>query len=165
MSMGSGAFMELADVVAAFEELCRADPRYTYLIRQHPNRPITLPEGARHGMLDDGSLLGPEDAILVSDIVCVEVSTMGVEAALKGKPVICVGFDEYSHYPKFGLGQSAADMDEAVAIIRAGPADTVAKFEMPPLGNATTNVLAYVDDILSKHAGSFSSNQTDEEPQ
>ena len=165
VSMISRPFLELADVITAFEQLCLADPRYAYLIRQHPNRPMTLPEGARHGMLDDGSLLGPEDAILVSDIVCVEASTMGLQAALTGKPVICIGFADYVLYPTFGLGQSVADMDEAVAIMRAGQADAAAGFEMPPLGDAAANVLAYVDEILSQHKSSVSSTQTDEEPQ
>lgn len=165
MSMIGRPFLELADVVAALEDFCRADPRHAYLIRQHPNRPMALPEGVRHGMLDDGGLLGPEDAILVSDIVCVEASTMGLQAALNGKPVICVGFADYVLYPGFGLGQAAADMDEAMAILRSGQADAAPGFEMPPLGDATANVLAYVDDILSRDADKVSSNQTEGEPQ
>lgn len=165
MSMIGRPFLELAEVVASLEDFCRSDPRHAYLIRAHPNRPMALPGDARHGMLDDGGLLGPEDAIQVSDIVCVEASTMGLQAALTGKPVICVGFADYVLYPGFGLGRAAADMDEAVAILRAGHADTGARFEMPPLGQATANVLAYVDDILLQHAASISSNQTDGEPQ
>lgn len=148
MSLDGQPFLEIADVVASLEELCRTDPRYAYLIRAHPNRPISLPGNVRHGMLDDGDLLGPEDAILVSDIVCTDVSTMGLQAALTGKPVICIGFADYVLYPGFGLGQTASDMDEAVAILRAGHFDTGAPFEMPPLGQASAHVLAYVDDIL-----------------
>ena len=163
MSMIGRPFLELANVVAALEDFCRSDPRHAYLIRQHPNRPMALPEGVRYGMLDDGGLLSPEDAVLVSDIVCVEASTMGLQAALTGKPVICVGFADYVLYPGFGLGQAASDMDEATAILRAGQADAAPGFEMPPLGDATANVLAYVDDIFSRHADKVSPNQTDGE--
>ncbi|WP_272010100.1 hypothetical protein [Roseovarius sp. ZX-A-9] len=160
MSMIGRPFLQMTDVVASLEDFCRGDPRYAYLIRAHPNRPMTLPGDARYGMLDDGSLLGPEDAILVADVVCVEASTMGLQAALTGKPVICVGFADYVLYPEFGLGRAAADMAEAVAILRAGQAHAVAGFEMPPLGSASANVLAYVDEILLQHADSNSPNQT-----
>lgn len=152
MSMDGRPFLDAPEVVATLEAFCDEVPAYSYLIRPHPNRPITLPSGMRHGVLDDG--LSPEEAILVSDIVCVENSTMGLQAALIGKPVICIGFADHVLYPDFGLGQVAATLDEAVNMLRAGreagEATIKGPFEMPPLGTATANVLEFVDEIISR---------------
>lgn len=147
VSMIGRPFLDVAEVVAALEAFCDEAPAHSYLIRSHPNRPVTLPPGTRYGVLDDG--LSAEEAILISDVVCVESSTMGLQAALTGKPVICIGFADYVLYPGFGLGQAAATLDEAVDILRAGRACVRSDFEMPPLGTATANILDYVDDILA----------------
>jgi hypothetical protein len=163
-SMDARPFLELVDVIAAFEDLCRADPQYAYILRQHPNRPMSFPEGAQRGILDDGTVLSPEAAILVSDIVCVDVSTMGLQAALAGKPVICIAFGDYVLYPKFGIGQEVANMDEAISILKAGHFKGTARLDMPPLGSATANVLSFVDDIVAQHPDSPSLNRAHGDP-
>lgn len=150
VSMIGRPFLELTEVAAALEAFCEEAPTYSYLIRPHPNRSVTLPSDMWRGVLDDG--LSPEDAMLVSDIVLVEASTMGLQAALIGKPVICIGFADYVLYPGFGLGQAAATLDEAVDILRADRVQLRSDFEMPPLGTATANVLDFVDDILTGDA-------------
>jgi len=147
VSMIGRPFLDLTEVVAVLEAFCKERPAYSYVVRPHPNRSDSLPPGTRHGVLDDG--LSPEDAILVSDIVLVEASTMGLQAALTGKPVICIGFADYVLYPGFGLGQAAATLDEAVDMLRADRVQLRFDFEMPVLGTATANVLDLVDDILA----------------
>lgn len=100
-------------VVAAFEPLCAARPDYAYMLRPHPNAPHGLPQGATHGLLDPG--LTPEAALMVADVVCFEVSTMGLQAHLAGLPTICVGFPEIAVFPRYGHGLTAANLGEAAA--------------------------------------------------
>jgi hypothetical protein len=134
-------------VVEAMERICARDPDFAYLLRPHPNAPFGMPEGARNGLLDHG-LLEAMDAILVADVVCTEVSTMGLQAALLGKPVVCVAFPDEAGYPHYGLAQIAQTLDDAVEMIAARrygvPAD---QFTMPPLGSAVDNVVRLLDDV------------------
>lgn len=149
VSMIGRPFMKTIDVVAKLEELCHAQPKHAYLVRPHPNNPFSLADSSITGYLDDVSQLSAEDAILVSDIVLVEASTMGLQAALAGRNVICVGFSDYVHYPKYGLAMSADNLSEAIRYIANKEFAHSANFAMPPLGAATDNVLSYIDDILS----------------
>jgi hypothetical protein len=149
ISMIGRPFLEIADVVTELEAFCSEHPDHTYLIRPHPNRPFALPKTATSGHLDDGSVLSAEDAILVSDIICVEASTMGLQAALAGRRVICIGFADYVLYPRYGLAQPADTLTGAIELLCDERSDSTGSFTMPPLGTATVNVLTYVDDILS----------------
>lgn len=138
-----------AEVVEAMERICERDPDFTYLLRPHPNSPFSLPETARHGLLDLG-LLSPEEALLAADLLCVEVSTMGLQAALLGKPVVCVAFAHEAGFPRYGLAQVVDTMDEAVDLIagrRYVPPS--ADFAMPPLGSATRNVVQLLERLAS----------------
>ncbi|MEM9369223.1 MAG: hypothetical protein AAGD07_24845, partial [Planctomycetota bacterium] len=91
------SFASPAQVANVFDRLCETVPDYAYMLRPHPNGPFELPASSRHGMLDPG--LAPEEALIASDIVCFEVSTMGLQASLLGLPVICVGFPEIAVFP------------------------------------------------------------------
>lgn len=129
------------DLVPVFEQVCKADPNFAYILRHHPNSAFTLGSDARNGILDDGSVLTPEDALLVADVVCVEVSTMGLQAALRGIPVICVKYAEDSVYPLHGLARSARDLQEMSRMLllrEFGPPKQT--FDMPVIGEATRNV-------------------------
>ena len=125
------------EVVAAMERICARDPNFAYLLRPHPNSPFEMPDGARNGVLDLG-LLTPEEALLVSDVVAVEVSTMGLQAALLNKPVVCVAFARDAGFPEYGLAAAVDNLDEAIEMIaerRYQPPSTT--WAMPPLGEAT----------------------------
>ena len=135
-------------LVHAFEPFCQRNANFTYLLRPHPNAPYTLPKGALHGKLDPG--VSARDALLIADIVCVELSTMGLQAALKGIPVICVGFGKEAVYPSYGLAHSAETLDEALDMIETNrgivsPASNVA---LPPIGSATAAVLGVMADMI-----------------
>lgn len=127
-------------VAAAMERICSRDPRFTYMIRPHPNAPLLMPENAPNGILDFG-LLTPEDALMVSDVVAVEVSTMGLQAALLGKPVVCVGFAKEAGFPEHGLAVAVDNLDQAVDLISNRAYELPpASWAMPPLGEATQRV-------------------------
>lgn len=138
-----------AEVVEAMERICERDPNFTYLLRPHPNSPFSMPDTARHGLLDLG-LLTPEEALLTADLLCVEVSTMGLQAALLGKPVVCVAFAHEAGFPRYGLAQVVDRLDQAVDLIAgrryAAPSTD---FSMPPLGSATRNVIQLLERLAT----------------
>lgn len=136
------------DVVAALEPCCRRTAGLRYIIRPHPNFPVALPKEAAHGILDSG-LFTPEEAILVSDVVCFDISTMGLQGALAGLPAISVGFEDEMPYARYGLALSVKTMTEAARIIETDLTDFNVSLSAPPVGQATAHVLAFVDDILA----------------
>lgn len=148
-AMDGSAFHTPDQVVEVFEALCKAVPSFAYILRPHPNHPFELGTTIGHGYLDNGKLT-PEEALLICDVVCVEASTMGLQAALRGIPVVCVGYSDYALYPKFGLAQAVDTLDEAVMVLKEGRYSAPGPFAMPPLGTASDNVLEFIDDILAR---------------
>jgi hypothetical protein len=142
------------DLVPIFEKLCTIDPRFTYILRHHPNSPFTLGPEAAHGLLDKGEI-SPEDIILVADVICAEVSTMGLQAALRGVPVICVKYAEDAVYPLHGMAQSVDTLEDLLPCLLSREFNTTkTHIEMPELGSATQNVA----DLILKIAGGNSYN-------
>ncbi|AZG07267.1 hypothetical protein EGT29_04940 [Pigmentiphaga sp. H8] len=135
-----------SQVSAAFEELCADQPSFSYMLRPHPNAPYGLPTGAEKGFLDPG--LSPRDALVISDIVCVELSTMGLQAALYGLPVICVGFAKEAIYPQYGLAKAASSIKEAIAILKAKAySSPLRSGDMPEPGTATQAIVDLIYEI------------------
>ncbi|WP_339741809.1 hypothetical protein [uncultured Rubinisphaera sp.] len=144
-------FVGSEDVAAFLEPLCDERPEYAYMLRPHPNAPHGLPVGARHGILDPG--LSPMEAILVSDVVCFEVSTMGLQAHLAGLPTICVGFPDIAVFPKYSNTLVATDLNEMASLLRDR---NLAELQCSvggrmKLGNATDKVAKLIIDI-SRHS-------------
>jgi len=148
-AMGGQKFATPEEVVEVMEAVCRTNPEYFYVMRPHPNNPFEMPDAAMNGILSPAGL-SAEDGLLMADLVCVEVSTMGLQAALIGKPVICVGFADYVNYPKYGLATAADTLDEMAKILiersYSGPTD----LDMPPLGTATENVVKVIESVLKQ---------------
>lgn len=138
------------DLIPVFESLCQSEPEFAYILRHHPNSAFTLGDDAPHGILDDGRTLSPEDALLVADVVCAEVSTMGLQAALKGIPVICVKYAEDAVYPLNGMGQAAADLDEMKQMLLSrNYAPPEATLSLPKLGTASDAVVDLIKRIAT----------------
>jgi hypothetical protein len=126
------------------DAICDQTPRYRYLLRPHPNWPVpNLP--LKHGAIERD--LTVEDALLVADLVCVEASTMGLQAVLKGKPVICCNFADYVLYPGFGWASAVSNEKELEEVLLSGaffapPAKTCEK-----VGDATASVTQLIVDV------------------
>lgn len=142
------AFLNIETAIAQLEHFCLGKVGFSYLVRQHPNRPLSVKTPMTQGTLDDGKLLSPEDAIMVSDIVCVENSTLGLQAALARKPTICIGFADQVRYPHFGLASAVENLDQAFSLIDAGLIKLEAQLTMPALGSAAKNIVKLIDEIM-----------------
>lgn len=148
VSMIGRSFLAPEEVVAGFEALCAKHKDFTYIFRVHPNARDLVPQGITLGQLDPGEL-SVDDAILVSDVVCVEASTVGLQAAIKGRPVICVGYADYVVYPQHGLAMPTSSLDEALHIIAQRAYQAPSPRHIPPVGNATARVLDCLDDLIT----------------
>lgn len=149
MISGMGrSFLNIDYVVSQLEQFCTDNPDYSYIIREHPNRPVEIKIPMDIGILDRGEMLSAEDAISVSDVVCVENSTVGLQAALVGKPTICIGFGDQTQYPKYGLAAAVNSFDEALDILKEGIGKFDGSLSAPPVGTGAQNVLKLVNDIL-----------------
>lgn len=142
------ALITSEEAVAALERICRNDPALTYMFRRHPNAPLAAPDGIVSGLFDDGSL-SVEEALLAADIVCAQVSTVALQAALTGKPVVAVGLHDRSEYARFGLAYPVESLDELAEVLNGGDLSP-RPLQMPPLGTATRNVLSVVDRLVGR---------------
>ncbi|MEO0915715.1 MAG: hypothetical protein AAFY31_01850 [Pseudomonadota bacterium] len=144
-------FASPAEVTAAMEKLCSTRADYAYLLRPHPNAPYLLPEGAENGILDPG--LMPEEAILISDVVCFEVSTMGLQAHLAGLPTICVGFQEIAVFPKYDKALIADNLDDMVNLLAKRDLDTLKQeaASSNTVKRATPRVVELIEEVTKQH--------------
>lgn len=110
---GSGERLLTAnEVVAALEPIAQASGGWAYLLRAHPNWPVaqTLPQMCPADF-------SPEDCLLACDLVVAESTTLGLQALLRGIPVIAFGHADLTQYPHFGwasLVHSAAELRDLV---------------------------------------------------
>lgn len=148
-AMGGQKFATPEEVVEVMEAVCCTNSDYSYVMRPHPNHPFEMPDNAMNGIISPPGL-SAEDALLMADLVCVEVSTMGLQAALIGKPVICVGFADYVNYPKYGLATAAETLEEMATILIEKSYSEPTDLDMPPLGTATENVLKVIETVLNQ---------------
>jgi hypothetical protein len=129
---------------AMLDSICAQDERYRFLLRPHPNWPVPdLP--FRYGKVERS--LSAEEALMACDVVCVEASTMGLQAVLKGKPVICYNYADYVLYPEFGWASAAWDERQLGEILRSGTMVAPPEKVCEHVGNATPNVVRLILEL------------------
>lgn len=141
-----------ADVGAFLDRVCEQDPSFTYVLRPHPNWPVdglTL----RHGQVDGSTEL--EKALLASDLVCVEASTVGLQAVLKGIPTICYNFADYVLYPGFGWAAHTDSLAELEAMILQRTYFAPPASLRTHVGGASSRVCDLIDRLAAegRHGG------------
>jgi len=110
-----GRFLLSAEEVARFlDALCDRDPSFCFVLRPHPNWPVAPMELA-HGVIDSAMTL--EESLLACDLVCVEASTVGLQAVLRGKPTVCLAFADYVLYPRYGWASEVDTLDELAELV------------------------------------------------
>ena len=137
-------------VEAALQAAVARDPRRLLLIRPHPNDQYALPpEGpqvAHSTRADDLAT-----TLAAADVVATMTSTVGLEAALLGRPVLT--FDgsantPYAPYSRMGISRGAATLDAlgpAMDDVLAGHGATP---DLPRPGGATDAVCRVIDGLI-----------------
>lgn len=131
-------FITHSDALSTLERCFSNYSDWSYVYRLHPNDPWVPDVELKYGEIDLGQQ-AIEEAIDNASLVGTEVSTVGLQAAAVGKPVVSVGFEDYVHYEKFGVSQHFDSLEDALAEL-----DVIAEQNLLPwksLGCATQNVV------------------------
>lgn len=126
-------------------------PDAALLIRYHPSQYHRFPDLGAHPRVyrsvPTADALAPQ--LHASDIVVVQASTVGFEAALIGKRVLSLSYSPLVRnidfdYGQLGLGESVLQPQDLVPVIEQGPARPVDRSVFPPPGLATPRVAAEI---------------------
>jgi len=120
-------------VISAFAELHRAHPDWQFVLRPHPIEPIPVDQfhayASRVGLpklaIDDKP---SEDALCAIDLFLCTHSNMGVEALLRGVPVVNVALDSVGG-PVFREGLGPLFLDDDAVLHARSNADIVPAVE------------------------------------
>lgn len=130
-------------------------PDAALLIRYHPSQYHRFPDLGAHPRVyrsvPTADPLAPQ--LHASEIVVVQASTVGFEAALIGKRVLSLSYSPLVRnidfdYGQLGLGESVARPQDLVPVIERGPVRPVDRSVFPPPGLATPRVAGQILDLV-----------------
>ncbi|MEC9347195.1 MAG: UDP-glycosyltransferase [Pseudomonadota bacterium] len=138
--------------LAALRALSAARPDLRFIVRPHPNNTDRLDE------LPPAFRLSPREedvhaVIHACDLLVTEISTVGLEAVLAGKPVITINSRAVIPYAELGITREidhAGQLADAIVDELARPTPgRLDRLGAPPVGKATPNVIALIDSLLA----------------
>jgi hypothetical protein len=143
------------DVERRLRTWVEADPKAALLVRYHPSQYHLFQHLGTHPRIyvsvPTQDPLGPQ--LHASDIVVVQTSTVGFEAALIGKRVMSLSWSPMVQnmdfdYGKMGLGESIARAEDLVPALSA-PGHAPDREVFPPPGRATPRVVAEIYALMA----------------
>ena len=129
------------------EGYCVAHPGNRYAFRPHPNRPETLPEDISFGCLFDGGY-SIEAVIWASDVLLLETSTVGLQAALVGKSVITIAAENYPPYAELDLAVDVPNLASIEAALNDTNPPDLSRLGPAGLGDAGESVIELINQLL-----------------
>lgn len=130
-------------------------PDVALLIRYHPSQYHLFPDlGTQDRVYRSNPV---QDALVpqlhLSDIVVVQGSTVGFEAALIGKRVLCLSYSPMVinmnfDYAKLGLGESVSSPEDLLRVLDGVPCGVTNRNAFPPAGSATARVAAEIKHLI-----------------
>lgn len=130
-------------------------PDTALLIRYHPSQYHLFPDlGAYpriYRSIPTQDPLAPQ--LHLADSLVVQTSTVGFEAALIGKRVLCLSYSPMVintdfDYGRLGLGESVPRPDALVTALERGPQHPIDRSIFPPPGLATPRVAAEILSLM-----------------
>ena len=125
------------------------------LIRYHPSQYHLFPDlGAQDRVYRSNPV---QDALVaqlhLSNTVVVQGSTVGFEAALIGKRVLCLSYSPMVinmnfDYAKLGLGESVSSPEDLLRVLDGVPGGVTNRNAFPPAGSATARVAAEIKHLI-----------------
>ena len=110
-------FVEPMAMLSALEDYAGSHPEVRVLIRQHPSAPLFAADQlVRHGWICPPDL-PLETCLHAVDQVVVELSTVGLQAALLGKPLVTIQAGQPNDYGQLGLAVDAPDLEAMPAAL------------------------------------------------
>lgn len=133
-------------------KIIQRHPKWRLVIRPHPNEPVPvnkLPERTELSLqTDDPSVL-----LKGVDVVVSMSSTLGLEGALIGKPLISLNMSlsaTYIPFAKMGIAKGVdclEDLEDGLLDVFEGRWKMTAK--LPKVGGATHNVVQVINELLT----------------
>ena len=112
VSMIGKPFVETSKMLGLLDGLCSRNNGYRYLARQHPSKPVVEQALSEYGVLCPSSF-SIEDCLSIADLLLLETSTVGLQGALLGLPIITIGAENYPPYAQLGLSADVPSIAEA----------------------------------------------------
>lgn len=133
-------------------KICRnhSDEGWHLVVRLHPSETLKIRDTIDGVEYDVSSDLVSQ--LHAADVVVVTSSTVGLQAALIGKPVLALGMSIFSPdapYEALGVAKgvdSFHEIDRALESVISG--DWVPKAKLPEVGSATTNVVNVINTLI-----------------
>lgn len=146
----------LQEILNALLAALPRHPDWHLVYRRHPSEPF-LPTPL-HDRSSHSDRHDPLDVLLhAADAVVVTVSTVGIEAALAGKPMVkvCLSqFDAISPYETMGIALPARRIEDLESRLERALGDgedaramAAARNRFPPVGNAARNVADVLEGL------------------
>ena len=118
-------------IINSLTEYCKKNKNTKFLVRQHPNSNlISSNTKFEYGYLCK-SEISIETALHATDQLVVESSTVGIQAAIIGKPVITLWHKGYPPYEENGLSKDILDLGELHNALDAKQNPDLSKFSYP----------------------------------
>ena len=143
-------------VEAKLRTWIESHPDAALLIRYHPNQYHLFTASAPHPRihLSNPASEKLQPQLHAADMVLVQTSTVGFEAALIGKRLLTLSFSPMVinfdfDYSKLGLGEGIAALDDLISTLEQPPADRPKNNSFPPPGAATPRVIFVVENLLT----------------
>jgi hypothetical protein len=149
ISMIGKPFVDPDRMIAFLENHCANTTNTRYLVRQHPNNPVVGDRVLRHGVMCPPGV-EIETCIQLADVVLLETSTVGLQAALMGKPVVSINAGDYPPYARLGLSSDVAELSEAGEALRAARKPELDPLGYSNLGHSAEAILALITPILEQ---------------
>jgi hypothetical protein len=146
-SLTGKVFVETKKVIDYLEWFCKKHTGYRYLIRQHPNSIIELNHTDSSLSLPNVSI---EECLHLSDILMMETSTVGLQAALLNKPVVTINAGNYPPYAALKLAVDVDDLKSAERALLKAERPYLGCLNYPNLGGATNKVVEIVMENIQK---------------
>jgi hypothetical protein len=144
-------FVQPSVMLRYLENFCVKNDGYRFLVRQHPSNPV-LENGlvANSKGLVCPALISIEDCLSAANIVLLETSTVGLQAALLGLPVVTVDAGDYPPYARLGLSVDIPGFDELEKALLEGKKPRRDLLSYPQLGTETERVMQVIQMLLDK---------------
>lgn len=135
-------FLNAGKIVGKLDAFCKLNPDHRFVLRPHPNWPVPQID-SQYGFLDDQ--LTVNEFLSLGDIVCVEASTVGLQAVLKSIPTICYKFADYAIYPTYGWAAQTNSMDEMFRLIVDGPIPSAPPSVTRNIGTSANSIVNLIE--------------------
>ncbi len=127
-------------------------PDWRLIIRPHPSEDLKNLKWPERVELCDSTTDLPV-LLKASDVVITLTSTLGLEAALLGKPLITIDLSIYTDevpFTKMGISLSIRNLDHLEdSIAETLKKNWTIKTKFPKIGSATSNVVKVIEEVLS----------------